>query len=71
MARQIKKLLFLIGKKRRAKYLLLLFLMFVNSLLEMGGVGAIPVFIYVLTNPTWILHQKMGLAGYGFAVDSS
>jgi ATP-binding cassette subfamily C protein len=61
MVPQIKKLLFLIGKQRRAKYCLLLFLMLCNALLEMVGVGAIPVFIYVLSSPDWILQHRWAM----------
>lgn len=51
MMTRIKKLFFLISGQARAQYLVLLMLMLVNSLMEMVGVGAIPVFIYVLSHP--------------------
>jgi len=57
MLPRIKKLFFLIGKSGRAKFFVLLVLMVVNSLLELAGVGSIPVFIIVISNPDMIMNH--------------
>jgi ATP-binding cassette subfamily C protein len=58
MISRLKKLLFLIGKPGRIKFFILLVLMIVNSLFEMVGIGAIPVFIIILSNPETALQHK-------------
>src|SRR4030065_1291652 len=51
MIARFKKIFTLIGKRGRKKYFILLLLMVINSLLEMIGVGAIPVFVLIISNP--------------------
>lgn len=55
---RIKKLFFLIGKSGRVRFFILLAGMFVNALFEMLGVGAIPVFIMVISNPDAIMQHR-------------
>jgi len=57
MLSRIGKLLYLIGKPERVKFLVILFLMLINSLLEMAGVGSITVFIIALSNPDMIMNN--------------
>lgn len=58
MMSRIKKLFFLIGKSGRIRFFILLAGMFVNALFEMLGVGAIPVFIMMISNPDAILQHR-------------
>ena len=58
MLPRLKKLLFLIGKPGRVKFSILLVLMIINSLLEMVGIGSIPVFIMILSNPGIVMQNK-------------
>ena len=58
MLPRLKKLIFLIGKPGRIKFFILLMGMFINSLLEMIGVGAIPVFILIISNPEKIMQHQ-------------
>ena len=58
MISRLKKLFFLIGKSGRTKFFILLALMVVNSLLEMVGIGSIPVFIIIVSNPNMVLQHK-------------
>lgn len=46
------------GKQRWAKYSLLMVLMLGNAMLEMVGVGAIPVFIYIVSSPDWVFQHR-------------
>lgn len=58
MMTRIRQLFFLIGKSGRVKFAVLLAGMFINALLEMLGVGAIPVFIMMISNPDMILQHR-------------
>ena len=58
MISRFKKLLFLISGKGRFKFFILLAAMFINSLLEMIGVGSIPVFILIISNPEKIMQHQ-------------
>jgi ATP-binding cassette subfamily C protein len=55
---RIEKLLFLIGGQGRIKFSILLAAMFINSLFEMVGIGAVPVFILIISNPDMIFQHK-------------
>lgn len=57
MLSRLNKLLLLIGRPERIKFLALLFFMVINSLLEMAGIGSITVFIIVLSNPDMIMNN--------------
>ena len=58
MLSRLKKINYLIGKPGQIKFLVLLAFMVVNSLLEMVGIGAIPVFIVIISNPDLILQHS-------------
>lgn len=58
MLSRFKKLLFLIGRRGRIKFSILLVAMFINSILEMAGVAAIPVFIIIISKPDMILQHQ-------------
>ena len=58
MLPRFKKLLFLIGRRGRIKFSILLVAMFINSILEMAGVAAIPVFIIIISKPDMILQHQ-------------
>ncbi|HDQ03916.1 MAG TPA: ABC transporter ATP-binding protein [Deltaproteobacteria bacterium] len=58
MIPRFKKLLFLVGGRGRIKFIILLVGMFINSLLEMIGVGAIPVFILIISDPEKIMQHQ-------------
>jgi ATP-binding cassette subfamily C protein len=58
MLSRLKKVNFLIGKAGRIKFLVLLAFMIINSLLEMVGIGSIPVFIIIISNPDMIMHHR-------------
>lgn len=58
MLSRIKKLNYIIGKPGRVKFLVLLAFMIVNALLEMVGIGAIPVFIVIISNPEMIMQHR-------------
>ena len=55
MKESLKKFIHLFGRKGRFKFGVLLGLMMINAVLEMVGVGAIPLFVMVLSNPDAIL----------------
>src|SRR4030066_684965 len=59
MLSRLKRINYLIGKSGRFKFLALLALMFVNSLLEMVGVWIIPVFIVTISDPDVILQHRL------------
>jgi ATP-binding cassette subfamily C protein len=58
MLSRFKKLLFLVGRRGRIKFSILLAAMFINSILEMAGVAAIPVFIIIISKPDMILQYQ-------------
>lgn len=58
MLSRLKKLDYLIGKPGRIKFFILLALMIINSFLEVLGVGAIPVFIVIISNPDMIMQHR-------------
>ncbi|HDS05572.1 MAG TPA: ABC transporter ATP-binding protein [Deltaproteobacteria bacterium] len=58
MLSRFKKLLFLVGRRGRIKFSILLAAMFINSILEMAGVAAIPVFIIIISKPEMILQYQ-------------
>ena len=51
MITSLKKLFALISRKDKVKMGFLVFLMICSTLLEMIGIGAIPAFVYLLSNP--------------------
>ena len=51
MLSRLRKINYLIGKSGQFKFLVLLAMMIINSLLEMVGVGVIPVFIITISDP--------------------
>jgi ATP-binding cassette subfamily C protein len=55
----LRRINYLIGKSGRFKFLVLLVMMIINSLLEMVGVGVIPVFIITISDPDLILQHKL------------
>ena len=58
MLSRLKKVNFLIGKAGRIKFLVLLAFMIINSLLEMVGIGTIPIFIVIISNPDMIMQHN-------------
>ena len=58
MLSRFKKLLFLVGRRGRIKFSILLAAMFINAILEMAGVAAIPVFIIIISKPDMILQYQ-------------
>src|SRR4030042_4351779 len=59
MLSRLRKINYLIGKSGQFKFLVLLAMMIINSLLEMVGVGVIPVFIITISDPDVILQHKL------------
>ncbi|HQL00113.1 MAG TPA: ABC transporter ATP-binding protein [Smithellaceae bacterium] len=58
MESRFRKICFLIGGRTRAKLLVLLVMMIINALMEMAGIGAIPVFIFMISNPETLLQNR-------------
>lgn len=58
MESRFQKITYLIGGRARVKFSILLALMIVNSLLEMVGIGAIPLFIVMISNPDMLLQNR-------------
>ncbi len=58
MLQRLKNLLHLIGRPGRIKFAALLFLMTINAILEMAGIGAIPLFILILSSPEMVLQHR-------------
>jgi ATP-binding cassette, subfamily B, bacterial PglK len=58
MLSRLKKLFFLIGKTGRIKFFVLLALLIINSLLETLGVGALPIFIVIISKPDIIMQHR-------------
>lgn len=68
MKQSLRRFFYILGGKGRFKMGVLLVMMVINAVLEMVGVGAIPLFVMVLNNPeTLFEHETAGaiLAGLG------
>ena len=56
----LRDLGFLLNRRERIQAAALLFVMLVGALLEMLGVGAIPAFVTLLTNPAAVTQSSLG-----------
>ncbi len=54
---RLRKLSYLIGRAGRVKFAALFVLMIANAILEMAGIGAIPLFILILSSPETVLKN--------------
>ena len=55
---RLRKLSYLIGRAGRVKFAALFVLMIANAILEMAGIGAIPLFILILSSPETVLKIR-------------
>lgn len=58
MVSRFRKIKYLVGRQARIKFFILLVLMIANALLEMVGIGAIPVFVVMISNPDMLLQHR-------------